>query len=90
MKDGERRRNNAKDGKKIILFIEKTKERQCNNVCCPVCCRCRDGVIKRQMVHMNGTRVYFKRRVQPKCGVQDKKCGVQNSILHQEISYLKP
>jgi len=26
------------------------------------------------------TRVYFKREVQPKCGVQNEKCGVQNSI----------
>jgi len=25
-------------------------------------------------------RVYFKRGVQPKCGVQNEKCGVQNSI----------
>ena len=26
-------------------------------------------------------RVYFKRGVQPKCGVQNEKCGVQNSIF---------
>ena len=26
-------------------------------------------------------RVYFKRGVQPKCGVQDEKCGAQNSKM---------
>jgi len=33
-------------------------------------------------------RVYFKRGVQPKCGVQDEKCGVQNWKMCSPIQNL--
>jgi len=44
------------------------------------------------------SRVYFKRGVQPKCGVQSEKCGVPRlknvesniTFLLQEISYFEP
>ena len=51
-----------------------------------------------QTTSLQYSRVYFKRGVQPKCGVQSEKCGVPRlknvesniTFLLQEISYFEP